>query len=390
MFHLLYGLMACQMMSNQSTTRQRTTQQSTTQQSTSYQSTSQKGIELAQANEFPYRIEVVADRLNTPWALDIDSKGDIYFTERGGNIRLIEDGKLYDNALYTFQAPFISVGEGGLLGIALDPDFEENHFLYVMYTYEEARQIYTRVVRMVRTDHELRMDEVLIDKIRAGRTHSGGRIKIGPDGKLYITTGDAGIPDLAQDLTSLAGKILRINLDGSIPSDNPLLGSPIYSYGHRNPQGLAWDQNGVLYASEHGQSAHDEINIIIAGQNYGWPIVEGDETTNEYFVQLPILQSGNVTWAPSGMDFAEEGPWQGKLLVANLLAEQLLVVSLNELDNGIEVATAEPWLQKEFGRLREVVRANDGSIYLATSNRDGRGRPSATDDRILRLTLSQS
>ncbi|MGL5642616.1 MAG: PQQ-dependent sugar dehydrogenase, partial [Paraclostridium sp.] len=219
-------------------------------------------VKSIMSRQFPYDIEVIADKLYMPWAIDISNEGKIYFTERSGLIRIIENGKLNSQPLITFSDPFVSQGEGGLMGIALDPNFSQNHYIYVMYSYSEGNKIYNRVARLIENNNRASINKVLLDKIPGGQIHNGGRIKIGPDKKLYITTGDAGNPSLAQDLTSTAGKILRIELDGSIPNDNPIINSPIYSLGHRNPQGLAWNSKNVLYASEHGQSAHDEINII--------------------------------------------------------------------------------------------------------------------------------
>jgi glucose/arabinose dehydrogenase len=252
-----------------------------------------------------------------------------------------------------------------------------------MHSYTEGNQIYNRVVRLVEQNNKASIDRILLDKIPGGRIHNGGRLKIGPDQKLYITTGDAGNSTLAQDLTSTAGKILRIELDGRIPADNPIMNSPVYSLGHRNPQGLAWNSKNILYASEHGQTAHDEINMIQPGANYGWPLVQGNEETNEVKVQKPLIHSGEATWAPSGIAFVNQGSWRGKLLVAALRGEQLLAISLN--GNGTAVMKVESWLRNEYGRLREVIQANDGSIYLTTSNRDGRGNPDITDDKIIRL-----
>jgi glucose/arabinose dehydrogenase len=190
---------------------------------------------------------------------------------------------------------------------------------------------------------------------------------------------------LAQDPTSTAGKILRIELDGRVPKDNPIINSPVYSMGHRNSQGLAWNSKNVLYASEHGQLAHDEINIIQPGANYGWPLVQGDETSTEVITQKPLIHSGEDTWAPSGITFVNQGPWQGKLLVATLRGQQLLAISLN--GSGTVVRKVESWLMNEYGRLREVIQGRDGSIYLTTSNRDGRGNPRIADDKIIRLIL---
>lgn len=265
-------------------------------------------IKSITSRQIPYEIEIIAENLYVPWAIDISNEGNIYFTERSGAIRIIEDGKLNPQPLITFSSPFISQGEGGLMGIALDPNFSNNHYIYVMHSYLEANQIYNRVVRLVVNNNIASIDKVILDKIPGGSIHNGGRIKIGPDQKLYITTGDAGNPALAQDPTSTAGKILRIELDGSIPKDNPIINSPIFSLGHRNPQGLAWNSKNVLYSSEHGQSAHDEINIINPGGNYGWPIVQGNEESSEVITQKPLIHSGEDTWAPSGITFINQGP----------------------------------------------------------------------------------
>ncbi|MDF2613973.1 MAG: glucose sorbosone dehydrogenase [Clostridia bacterium] len=343
---------------------------------------------IAESRQFPYDIEVIAENLFIPWAIAINGGGKLYFTERSGAIRMIEDGELNPQPLFTFRTPFVSQGEGGLMGIVLDPNFSQNHYIYVMHTYAEGGQIYNRVVRLVEEDNRASIDRVILDRIPGGRIHNGGRIKIGPDQKLYVTTGDAGNAMLAQDLTNLAGKILRIELDGSIPEDNPIVNSPVYSLGHRNPQGLAWNSRNMLYASEHGSRAHDEINLIRPGANYGWPLVQGNEDTSEVPVQKPLIHSGEDTWAPSGVTFVSQGPWQGKLLAATLRGEKLLAVSLSE--EGTEVEQAESWLQSEYGRLREVIQADDGSIYLTTSNRDGRGNPDRTDDRIIRLIPKRS
>lgn len=341
-------------------------------------------IKSITSRQIPYEIEIIAENLYVPWAIDISNEGNIYFTERSGAIRIIEDGKLNPQPLITFSSTFISQGEGGLMGIALDPNFSNNHYIYVMHSYLEANQIYNRVVRLVVNNNIASIDKVILDKIPGGSIHNGGRIKIGPDQKLYITTGDAGNPALAQDPTSTAGKILRIELDGSIPKDNPIINSPIFSLGHRNPQGLAWNSKNVLYSSEHGQSAHDEINIINPGGNYGWPIVQGNEESSEVITQKPLIHSGEDTWAPSGITFINQGPWEGKLLVATLRGQQLLGISMN--GKGTVVKNVESWLKNEYGRLREVVQGKDGSIYLTTSNKDGRGNPDINDDKIIRLT----
>lgn len=333
--------------------------------------------------QFPYEIKVIAENLFVPWAIDISNEGKLYFTERSGIIRVIEDGKLRSDPLITFSTPFVSQGEGGLLGMTLDLNYLQNHYIYVMHSYGETNKIYNRVVRLVENNNRATIDKILLDKIPGGRIHNGGRIKIGPDKKLYITTGDAGNSALAQEPTSTAGKILRIELDGTIPEDNPIINSPVYSLGHRNPQGLAWNSQNVLYASEHGQSAHDEINIIKPGDNYGWPIVQGNEDSTEIMIEKSLIHSGEDTWAPSGITFVNQGPWQGKLLVATLRGRQLLAMELN--GKGTVVNNVHGWLKNEYGRLREVIEGKDGSIYMTTSNRDGRGNPDRSDDKIIKL-----
>lgn len=332
----------------------------------------------------PYNIEVIAENLNVPWAIAIGDEGKLYFTERSGTVRVIENGKLRQQPLITFSSPFISEVEGGAMGIVLDPNHSQNNYIYVMHSYEEGNKKYNRVVRLVENHNRASIDKVLIDKIPGGRVHNGGRIKIGPDKRLYIATGDAGNAALAQDFTSTAGKILRIELDGSIPKGNPIINSPIYSLGHRNPQGLAWSPENILYASEHGPTAYDEINIIESGANYGWPLVQGSEDTKQINVKKPIVHSGEDTWAPSGIAFITKGPLEGKLLVANLRGRQMLSVSLNK--DGTTVTNVEAWLKNNYGRLREVIQGADGSIYISTSNKDGRGNPDINDDKIIRLT----
>lgn len=342
-------------------------------------------IKESKSRQFPYKIEVIAENLYVPWAIALGEQGNLYFTERSGSIRVIKEGKLQKQPLITFSSPFISQGEGGLLGIALDPDFSKNHYMYVMHSYEEDGQIYNRIVRLIENNDRASIEGVLLDRIPGGRIHNGGRIKIGPDKKLYITSGDAGNSALAQDITSTAGKILRIELDGSIPKDNPIPNSPVYSLGHRNPQGLAWNSVNTLYESEHGQFAHDEINIIKPGANYGWPIVQGNEESAKMITQKPLVQSGEDTWAPSGITFVSSGPWKGKLLAATLRGQQLLAFSLNS--EGTTVTGIESWLKNEYGRLREVIEGNNGELYITTSNMDGRGTPVAADDRIIKLSL---
>ncbi len=327
-----------------------------------------------------YITQIVATGLILPWALDFTPDGRIFLTERVGRIRVVQEGKLLPEPLITFSDPFVSIGEGGLLGLAVDPNFDENHFLYVYHSYQEEGQLRNRVVRLVERDNKATIDQILISDIPGNQVHNGGRIKIGPDGFLYITTGDAAVPSSAQIRSVLSGKILCIRLDGSIPSSNPFLDSPVYSLGHRNPQGLAWDpRTDNLYSSEHGPVAHDEINLIRPGLNYGWPIITGDQRRNG--LQTPIIQSGNVTWAPSGMTFVSRGPWRGQLLVANLRGSQILRFFIHPR-NPRSIRLISAFFQSH-GRIRDVVEGPDGSLYVLTSNTGGQVRPG--DDKLFRL-----
>lgn len=201
---------------------------------------------------------------------------------------------------------------------------------------------------------------------------------------MYITTGDRYEPELAQDNNSLGGKILRITPRGSIPEDNPWPGSPVYSMGHRNAQGLAWQpESGALYSSEHGQSSHDELNLIEAGANYGWPLIEGDETeASQPELVTPLVHSGKETWAPSGMTFITQGPWAGELLVASLAGQQLLRVSLPPAGGAPSMTSL---FKDKYGRIRKVAEGPDGTLYLMTNNRDGRGDPQEQDDQLIAL-----
>ncbi|MFB5663877.1 PQQ-dependent sugar dehydrogenase [Alteribacillus sp. HJP-4] len=265
----------------------------------------------------------------------------------------------------------VSRGEGGLLGFVLDPEFTHNQRAYLYHTYNGRDSLANRIIEVRRNEDTWSETAVLLEDIPGAQIHNGGRLKIGPDGKLFATAGDADDPDAAQNRESLAGSILRLNLDGSIPEDNPYEDSYIYSYGHRNPQGLAWNQKDDLYSSEHGSSAYDEINFIEPGNNYGWPENTGDDNKNE--MTPPLIHSGEQTWAPSGSIFDE----QNQYYVTGLRGTQLMRFNLEEEDMEV-VLSGE-------GRLRDVMISGD-EMYVITNNRDGRGSPSENDDQLLRLT----
>lgn len=314
-------------------------------------------------------IEQIATNLNIPWSIDYDGQA-FYISERTGTIVKVEDNDVERQKVF-LKMPLSKAEEAGLLGFVLHPTDVNRAFAY--YTYENSDGQYNRVIELVLKESGWLEERELLDKIPSGNVHHGGRIKIGPDGKLYVTTGDAATPALAQDLTSLAGKILRLNLDGSIPDDNPIKGTYIFSYGHRNPQGLAWDGNRKLYSSEHGASAHDEINLIVPGANYGWPVIQGNEKKGN--MELPLFHSSSTTWAPSGIAFHND-----MLYVAQLRGEGIRAFDLENKTHKQVVSG--------FGRVRDIFII-DNALYFITNNTDGRGQPGPKDDRLLKLTLTE-
>ncbi|MFN8471144.1 MAG: PQQ-dependent sugar dehydrogenase [Anaerolineae bacterium] len=343
----------------------------------------------AQAN---ISIETVATGLDTPWAIAFAPDGRMFVTERPGRIRIVKDGQLLPDPWITLDV--LESGESGLLGIALDPQFAQNGYVYVAYTVARFQNRLVRLREDPATGKGV-IDKVLIDSALAASNHDGGRVKFGPDGKLYWTMGDAQNGANAQNPSSLNGKILRLNPDGSIPADNPFPNSYVYSMGHRNPQGLAWQPGtGRLYETEHGPSGgqgaeagggRDEVNLIEAGANYGWPLITGDQTREG--LVTPLINSGTQeTWAPSGATFVSQGRWAGSLLFAGLRGQTLYRATLDPNDPR-KVTGLERLLSGQYGRLRDVVEGPDGAIYVTTSNRDGRGSPAAQDDRVLRLTV---
>ncbi|MFT9848333.1 PQQ-dependent sugar dehydrogenase [Aneurinibacillus sp. REN35] len=342
----------------------------------------QKAVPLAAA-DIPYRPEVFIEGLQVPWALALAPDGRMFFTERPGTLRVIREGVLLTEPVLSLPPPFVEQGEGGLLGLALDPKFAENHYLYVYHSYEQNGQIKNRVLRLVERNNRAKIDKVLLDHIPGNGNHNGGRLRFGPDGMLYITTGDALDRERSQQREDLAGKILRIRSDGTIPQDNPDPASPVYSYGHRNPQGLAWHpQTGQMYSVEHGQSAHDELNIIKAGANYGWPVIEGDE--RQEGMEPPLMHSGEDTWAPSGLSFISQGPWKNQLLAANLRGQQVWKADMGE-EKQPTIVSLHALFPDRYGRIRDIVEGADGSLYILTNNRDGRGQERPGDDKIIRL-----
>jgi glucose/arabinose dehydrogenase len=314
-------------------------------------------------------IEVVAEELRVPWSINKVNQV-FYVSERTGNIVKIDNGKM-ERQQAALEKPLAKAAEAGLLGFVLDPRFSENQQAFAYYTYENAQGQFNRVVVLQLTGNKWTEERILLDRIPSAAYHHGGRLKIGPDGKLYITTGDATTPELAQDLRSLNGKILRMNVDGSIPEDNPFENSYVYSYGHRNPQGLVWIGD-ILYSSEHGQSAHDEINLIKPGANYGWPVIEGNGS--KAGMETPLFHSGDETWAPSGL-----AAHNGTLYAATLRGNAVREFELGKNITG-PVITG-------LGRIRDVFV--DGEyLYFVSNNTDGRGNPDDKDDKLYRVLLT--
>ena len=312
-------------------------------------------------------------------------------TERPGRVRVVENGVLRAAPLAVIS-DVESRGETGLMGLTLAPDYEKSRFLYVSYGYAVPGGIRVRVVRFHDDGTGLSQRKVIIEGLPAARFHAGCRLRFGPDGKLYVTTGDATTREIAQKLESLGGKTLRLNPDGTIPADNPFPDSPVFSYGHRNSQGLDWQPGtGLQFQTEHGPSGFDgpgggdEVNIVEKGKNYGWPVVH-HKMSREGMVS-PLLEFTPAI-APSGASFVTGSKlpaFKGDFLFACLIGERLMRVRLDHA-NPRRVLDTEPFFVQEYGRLREVQNGPDGAIYFTTSNRDGRGSVRRGDDRILRLT----
>lgn len=342
--------------------------------------------------------ETIATNLTVPWALAFAPDGRLFLTERPGRVRVIDGGGLRSQAVINLASVVRNVGEGGLCGIDVDPDFATNHYLYVYYTYQSGSAIGNRVVRLIENNNIAVVDRTILDGIIGANVHDGGRIKFGPDGYLYIGTGDAGTSSRAQTLSSLNGKILRIDRDGNPAPDNPFPEAPyVYSYGHRNVQGLAWDASGQLYNTEHGPTgefgryANDEVNIIYAGGNYGWPNCIGICGDPNYID--PVRLFNPETTAPGGATFYNGDAlpmWTGSYFFGtmgfngNPYARHLHRILFDQL-GGTQIVEEQIIARNQFGRIRDAVEGPDGYLYFTTSNRDGRGTPAANDDRVIRI-----
>ena len=343
----------------------------------------------AQSNT-SFKIEKVAGGLEVPWSIVWAPDGRMIFTERPGRVRVMEKGALNPKPL--FVVPDVeSSGETGLMSVALHPQFSSNHFIYLSYAYSSGGTK-VRVVRYREAPEGFVDRKVIIEDLPAAQFHAGCRIRFGPDGKLYVTTGDATQRQLAQKLDSLAGKTLRLNDDGTVPPDNPFAGQPnarpeIWTLGHRNSQGMDWQPgSNLMFQTEHGPSGFDgpgggdEVNIVEKGKNYGWPTIH--HTQSAAGLESPLLEY-TPACAPASGSFYRGSvfpQFKGNFFFGCLRGERLIRVVLD----GRRVVSQED-LVKNYGRIREVAEGPDGYLYFSTSNRDGRGKPAQDDDRILRL-----
>lgn len=343
-------------------------------------------------------VETIASGLAVPWGLDFLPAGNLLMTERDGTLlELSPDGEIQEEVSVPGST---ARGESGLLGLAVHPDFADNNWIYLYQTTDAESELQNKVLRFVYEAGELSDRTVILDGILGAPYHDGGRIAFGPDDFLYIATGDATEPGLAQRTDNLEGKILRVSDDGSIPDDNPF-GNAVFSYGHRNPQGLAWDDSGRLFITEHGRSGArsglDEVNLIRAGSNYGWPYLEGDETCDqdnlyspawpddECSAVGPMVHSGpDITWAPASAAIVSN-----RLFFGGLRGQALYAATITDSGTELVVTDVRSHFKGEYGRIRTVAVDPTGEfLYLTTSNRDGRGNPTSDDDRIIRVKLS--
>jgi len=320
-------------------------------------------------------VQILATNLEKPWAIDFaDDK--IFVTEKAGRVRVIESGVLLDDPLATLRVA--NVFGGGLLGIAVHPAFDNNHFIYVYYTYEKDGTLWNKILRITELNNKLDAAKTIFDNMPGSVYNNGGIIKFGPDGKLYVGTGSVSESSRgSQDIQSLEGKILRLNDDGTIPDDNPFSDSPVFSFGHMNPKGLGWDNRENLFVTEMGPSKNDEINLVRSGGNYGWP--EQECSGNEEFIDPivcydPAIEPGGIVFY-----YGDKIKLDNPLVLASLRASQLFNL---EIDDEVKSQTS---ILSGIGRIRDVAVGPDDHLYLITSNTDGKGFPDASDDKLLRI-----
>jgi glucose/arabinose dehydrogenase len=320
-------------------------------------------------------LEILAENLENPRSMAF-ADDRIFVTQKNGQIRVVYQNELLDEPLATLRPA--NVFDGGLLGITTHPEFNENHFLYVFLTYEEDNVLWNKILKITESENKLKDAETIFDKIPGSVFTNGGFLKFGPDGKLYVGTGTVSdASHLPQDLDSFAGKILRLNDDGTIPNDNPYSNSPVFSIGFRNPQGMAWDKAGSLYVADLGPDKNDEINIIKAGKNYGWP--DQECLGNEKFEGAIMCYDPGIE--PGGILFYYGNTVQLEhaFVMTSLRASNLYQLDLND---GLK---SQKSILSGVGRIRDVIEGPEGSLYVITSNTDGKGFPDKMDDRLLRI-----
>ncbi|MBW3625737.1 MAG: PQQ-dependent sugar dehydrogenase [Armatimonadetes bacterium] len=339
-----------------------------------------------------FRVETVVSNLEVPWSILFTPDGRMLFTERPGRVRVVEKGKLRPQPLAHIREAR-ATSESGLMGMTLHPNYKTNRWVYLAYTHGRRGNSVVRVERYRDTGDALVEPKTIIDRIPAAPNHAGTRLKFGPDGKLYVTTGDASDREIAQQLDSLGGKTLRLNDDGTAPRDNPFTNRPgarpeIWSYGHRNAQGLDWQPGtNLMFQTEHGPSGFDgpgggdEVNIVEKGKNYGWPVIHHEQTRPG--MVAPLLEYTPAVAPASGMFYrgSRLPAFTNNYFFGNLRGRSIIRVVLN----GRKVVRQEKLLDRQYGRIREMAEGPDGAIYFSTSNRDGRGDPASNDDRIMRL-----
>lgn len=336
----------------------------------------------------PDEITAVARDLDTIWAVGFSPDDRIFLTERQGRILTLGPGDP-EPELWA-QPPAVESGEAGLMGLALHPAFPDQPFVYVCHTYrDDDGHLRNKIVRYTeQSDGTGGAPTALLEGIDASGIHDGCRLGFGPDGLLYATMGDASDASKAQDTGSMNGKVLRLTDEGRVPEANPF-GNPVFTYGHRNPQGLAFHPTtGIPYITEHGPVNHDEINVLEAGENYGWPEAQGKADGGGQYHPAIWTSGDRRTVAPAGAAFIDAEGWSvdGVLVFATLKASQLHALTLGDEDP-TQVTGERILFEDQFGRLRAVAWGPDDALYISTSNEDGRGKPGPNDDRLIRIPL---